>query len=229
MDQVIQLFPFSSLLSPNLVYNYQIPCLRLSIVTIVNAIKVINYLSPLHQLLLLSHLKFLCQMYGPLPFILMMILSTMLFLLIIILSPSKESHMYTMFSLVSRHQWINSSLEKLSLSILITVGNIKLQIHFLTPTVFVISPYHLILHSNGYSERCHRHILKTGLSLLPHASLPLTFWNHAFATIVYLIDCVPTSTSNLLSPYANFFGLSTKLFQTLSFWVSLLSLASTIV
>ena len=39
---------------------------------------------------------------------------------------------------------------------------------------------------NGVSERRHRHIVETGLSLLTYVSLPLTFWNHAFATAVYL-------------------------------------------
>ena len=29
---------------------------------------------------------------------------------------------------------------------------------------------------NGLSERRHRHIVETGLSLLTHASMPLTFW-----------------------------------------------------
>ncbi|KAL6334026.1 hypothetical protein AAG906_000080 [Vitis piasezkii] len=59
---------------------------------------------------------------------------------------------------------------------------------------------------NGYSERRHRHIVETGLTLLSHASLPLTFWTHAFATTVYLINRMPTPTLNLSSPYENIFG-----------------------
>jgi len=54
---------------------------------------------------------------------------------------------------------------------------------------------------NGYSERRHRHIVETGLTLLSHASLPLTFWNHAFSTAVYLINRMPTPTLNLSSPF----------------------------
>jgi histone deacetylase 1/2 len=59
---------------------------------------------------------------------------------------------------------------------------------------------------NGYSERRHRHIVETGLTLLSHASLPLMFWTHAFATAVYLINRMPTPTLNLSSPYECIFG-----------------------
>jgi hypothetical protein len=47
---------------------------------------------------------------------------------------------------------------------------------------------------NGYSERRHRHIVETGLALLTHASLPLSFWSQAFSTTVYLINRMPTKT-----------------------------------
>jgi len=47
---------------------------------------------------------------------------------------------------------------------------------------------------NGYSERRHRHIVETGLALLTHASLPLSFWPQAFSTTVYLINRMPTKT-----------------------------------
>ena len=49
------------------------------------------------------------------------------------------------------------------------------------------SPPHTPEH-NGYSERRHRHIIETGLSLLSHASMPLTYWSFAFTTAVYLIN-----------------------------------------
>lgn len=52
---------------------------------------------------------------------------------------------------------------------------------------------------NGFSERCHLHIVETGLALLSHASLPLIYWSHAFATTVYLINRMPTPTLNLSS------------------------------
>lgn len=62
------------------------------------------------------------------------------------------------------------------------------------------SPPHTPEH-NGYSERRHRHIVEIGLALLSHASLPVTFWSYAFATAVYLINRMPTTTLNLSSPY----------------------------
>lgn len=59
---------------------------------------------------------------------------------------------------------------------------------------------------NGYSKRCHRHIVETSLSLLSHASLPLTYWTYAFATAVYLINRMPNPTLKLSSPYERLFG-----------------------
>jgi hypothetical protein len=54
---------------------------------------------------------------------------------------------------------------------------------------------------NGFAERRHRHIVETGLTLLTHASLPLSFLSYAFATAVYLINRMPTPTLNTHSPY----------------------------
>ena len=56
--------------------------------------------------------------------------------------------------------------------------------HLLTPPY---TPQH-----NAPAERRHRHVVETGLSLLHHASLPLTFWTYAFQTAVYLINRLPT-------------------------------------
>ncbi|RVW35995.1 Retrovirus-related Pol polyprotein from transposon RE1 [Vitis vinifera] len=67
------------------------------------------------------------------------------------------------------------------------------------------SPPHTPEH-NGYSERHHRHIVETGLSLLTHASMPLSYWPFAFSTAVYLINRLPTPTLNHLSPYFKLFG-----------------------
>ena len=58
---------------------------------------------------------------------------------------------------------------------------------------------------NGYSESRHLHIVETGLALLTHASLPLSYWTYAFATAVYLINRMPTPTLNLSSPYHKIF------------------------
>ncbi|KAL4576014.1 hypothetical protein LXL04_012102 [Taraxacum kok-saghyz] len=54
---------------------------------------------------------------------------------------------------------------------------------------------------NGIAERRHRHIVETGLSLLHHANLPLTFWTHAFQTAVHLINRLPTPILDFKSPY----------------------------
>ena len=50
---------------------------------------------------------------------------------------------------------------------------------------------------NGYSEYLHRHIFEMGLTLLHQASIPLTFWSYAFATIVYLINRMPRVSLSL--------------------------------
>ena len=69
------------------------------------------------------------------------------------------------------------------------------------------TPPHTLEH-NVYSERRYRHIVETGLSLLTHASIRLTFWPQAFANATYLINRMPTPTLNLSSPFAKFFGTS---------------------
>lgn len=60
---------------------------------------------------------------------------------------------------------------------------------------------------NGLSERRHRHIVETGLSLLTHACIPNTYWTYAFSAAVYLINRMPTPILSLQSPFQ-------KLFQT---------------
>ena len=52
------------------------------------------------------------------------------------------------------------------------------------------TPSHTPEH-NGYSKRRHRHIVETSLTLLHQASIPLTLWSYAFATVVYVINRVP--------------------------------------
>jgi hypothetical protein len=80
---------------------------------------------------------------------------------------------------------------------------------------------------NGYSEKRHHHIVKTGLTLLSHASLPLIFWSQAFATTVYLINIMPTNSLGLSSPYKSIFGTALN-YSKLKIFGCLLSLASTI-
>jgi hypothetical protein len=54
---------------------------------------------------------------------------------------------------------------------------------------------------NGLAERKHRHIVETGLALLAHSHLPLSYWVDAFTTAVYLINRLPTSILQHQSPY----------------------------
>jgi hypothetical protein len=58
---------------------------------------------------------------------------------------------------------------------------------------------------NGSVERKHRHIVETGLALLAHASMPLKFWDEAFLTSTYLINCLPTRVLDNLSPVERLF------------------------
>ena len=58
---------------------------------------------------------------------------------------------------------------------------------------------------NGISEWRHRYIVETGLSLLTHASMPLTFWTYAFAIVVYLINRMPTPSLHLSFPFDKLF------------------------
>lgn len=53
----------------------------------------------------------------------------------------------------------------------------------------------------GITERRHRHIVETRLSLLHYARLPLRFWSHAFQIVVYLINCVPIPILNSKCPF----------------------------
>ena len=67
---------------------------------------------------------------------------------------------------------------------------------------------------NGLSERKHRHIVETGLSLLSVANLSLTYWLQAFATSVFLINRMPTPILQNQSPIQ-------KLFQTIPNYLKL--------
>lgn len=66
------------------------------------------------------------------------------------------------------------------------------------------SPPHTPEH-NGISERKHRHIVETGLTLLSQASMPPSYWSYAFSAAVYLINRMPTPILNHTSPYAKLF------------------------
>ncbi|KAJ6861975.1 retrovirus-related pol polyprotein from transposon RE2 [Populus alba x Populus x berolinensis] len=70
---------------------------------------------------------------------------------------------------------------------------------------------------NGYSERRHRHIVETGLTLLTHASLPFSFWPQAFSTAVYLINRMPTKTLQFSSPFELIFNTAPNYSKLKSF------------
>jgi len=54
---------------------------------------------------------------------------------------------------------------------------------------------------NGVSERRHRHLVETGLTLLHDASLPLSYWPHVFSTAAYLINRQPTPLLQNKTPF----------------------------
>jgi hypothetical protein len=58
---------------------------------------------------------------------------------------------------------------------------------------------------NRSDERKHRHIVKTGLALLAHASVPIKFWDEAFLTATYLINHLPTRVLDNLCPLERLF------------------------
>ncbi|KAG8487351.1 hypothetical protein CXB51_021004 [Gossypium anomalum] len=60
---------------------------------------------------------------------------------------------------------------------------------------------------NGLVERKHRQIVEKGLSMLAHASMPLSCWTDAFGCAVYLINRLPSSPLGSLSPYEKLFHI----------------------
>ena len=117
----------------------------------------------------------------------------------------KKSHVYDVFlrfkALVENH-FKNSIVTLYSDN----GGEYQALDHFLSlhRISHLTSPSH-IPKKKGLSEREHRHIVETSLSLLTHASLPLTCWNYAFVIVVYLINRMPTPIFSLSSPYGSFF------------------------
>ena len=58
---------------------------------------------------------------------------------------------------------------------------------------------------NGVVECKHCHLVETGLALLCHDQIPLQYWEDAFQIACYLINRLPTSTIQNLSPYEKLF------------------------
>ena len=57
-----------------------------------------------------------------------------------------------------------------------------------------------------FVERKQCHMVKLGLTLLSHASMLLTFWDHAFTTVIYLKNRLLTASLNFSVPYTVLFG-----------------------
>lgn len=55
---------------------------------------------------------------------------------------------------------------------------------------------------NGFVERRHRHIVETAITLLTAAGLSQSFWFHACAYAVYLINRLPTKSLHMDSPFS---------------------------
>ena len=58
---------------------------------------------------------------------------------------------------------------------------------------------------NGIMERKHRHIIESALTILSHASLPITYWTYAVNTAVHLINRLPTPKLSHISPWEKLF------------------------
>lgn len=57
---------------------------------------------------------------------------------------------------------------------------------------------------NGLSKRKHPHIIEVGFTLLVQPRLPLSFWDHAFLTIVHTINRLPTPILHSKSSFKTF-------------------------
>lgn len=66
--------------------------------------------------------------------------------------------------------------------------------------IHLTSPPHTPKH-NGFSERRHRHLVETGLALLSHASIPISYWSYALTAATYLINHLPTTILSNFSPF----------------------------
>jgi transposase InsO family protein len=53
---------------------------------------------------------------------------------------------------------------------------------------------------NGSAERKYRHIVKVGLALFAHASMPIKFWEDAFLAAAYLINRTPSRVIQFQTP-----------------------------
>lgn len=59
---------------------------------------------------------------------------------------------------------------------------------------------------NGIVERKHRHLLETARALFFQSKLPISFWSECVLCAVHLINRMPLSVLNHVSPYEKLFG-----------------------
>ena len=59
---------------------------------------------------------------------------------------------------------------------------------------------------NGLVERKHRHHIETTITLSSQAKMPSSYWSYAVLTIVTLINLMPTSVLNFLSPWSTLYA-----------------------
>ena len=67
------------------------------------------------------------------------------------------------------------------------------------------------------SERKHKHIVETGLTLLQHAGIPNSYWRYSFAAAVYLINRMTTPVLAHSSPFQVLFQTSPNYSKLRSF------------
>ena len=78
---------------------------------------------------------------------------------------------------------------------------------------------HCIIHQiscpytqNGLVERNHRHLIETTITLLSQASISTTYWPYVVLTVVSLINLLPTSVLNFVSPWYKLYSSHPDLF-----------------
>lgn len=60
---------------------------------------------------------------------------------------------------------------------------------------------HVHMHTSKMGLQNDHHIVDVGLSLLAHVSMPLKFWDQAFATVVFLINRIPSKVIQNQKPF----------------------------
>jgi hypothetical protein len=71
---------------------------------------------------------------------------------------------------------------------------------------YVSCPY--TSEQNDIVERKHRHVVELAIATMAQASIPHTYWDHIFESIVFLINRLPSLVLNLDSPYKILFDHS---------------------